>query len=173
MAWWSASVPVLVVPSPHRESRIPTHTKTVMAITDHLTGDHHLVSFAARLTDPDGTLLLTHVEDEVVFERYMSTIAKIPTIDTDNARETVLGQLLREPHDYIHSCAEVLHQAGPPIRIEEIVTLGHYLRDYQRLVEKHAVDLLVLNTKQEDQLAMHGVAYPLCVELRDTPILML
>jgi hypothetical protein len=32
---------------------------------------------------------------------------------------------------------------------------------------------LVLNTKQEDQLAMHGLAYPLCVELQDSPILML
>jgi CheY-like chemotaxis protein len=40
-------------------------------------------------------------------------------------------------------------------------------------VGSHSVDLLVMNTKQDDQLAMHGVAYPLCIELRDTPILML
>ena len=28
-------------------------------------------------------------------------------------------------------------------------------------------------TKDEDQMAMHGVAYPLAVELRETPLLML
>ena len=35
------------------------------------------------------------------------------------------------------------------------------------------VDLLVMNTKDEDQLAMHGLAYPLAVELRQIPLLML
>jgi len=30
-----------------------------------------------------------------------------------------------------------------------------------------------LNTKDEDQLAMHGLAYPLAVELRQIPLLML
>jgi hypothetical protein len=35
------------------------------------------------------------------------------------------------------------------------------------------VDLLVMNTKDEDHSAMHGLAYPLAVELRGTPLLML
>ena len=30
-----------------------------------------------------------------------------------------------------------------------------------------------MNTKDDDQLAMHGLAYPLAVELRDIPLLML
>ncbi len=169
----ATDVPVLVLPSPHRRAAIPTTTGTVMAIADHLTGDHHLVSYAARLTTANGRLLLTHVEDQTVFQRYIATIGKIPTIDTDAAREAILEQLLKEPHDYIRSCAEVLSDAGLPIEITEIVTVGHSLKDYQRLISQHDVDLLVLNTKQEDQLAMHGLAYPLCVELRDTPILML
>ena len=167
------SVPVLVLPSPHRSAPIPTATGVVMAIADHLTGDHHLVSYAARLTSRDGLLLLTHVEDQVVFERYIATIGKISAIDTEVARREIMEQLLEEPHDYIGSCSEVLSMAGLPIKVDEIVTLGHYLRDYQRLVEQHEVDLLVINTKQDDQLAMHGLAYPLSVELRDTPIVML
>ena len=60
-----------------------------------------------------------------------------------------------------------------PIEIKEIVTLGHNLHEHQRLVQDHNVDLLVLNTKDHDQLAMHGLAYPLAVELRTTPLLML
>ena len=35
------------------------------------------------------------------------------------------------------------------------------------------VDLLVLNTKDDDQLAMHGLAYPLAIELREIPLLLL
>lgn len=166
-------MPVLVLPRPDRSVEIPTSTDNVMAIADHLTGDHHLVSFAARLTSKNGTLFLTHVEDAHTFERYMSVIGKIPEIETDTAREAILNQLLNEPRDFIASCSEVLEEAALPIKVQEIVTLGHSLRDYRRLVDEHRIDLLVVNTKQEDQLAMHGVAYPLCVELRDTPILML
>ena len=50
---------------------------------------------------------------------------------------------------------------------------GHHLFEYRRLIEQHEVDLLVLNTKDEDQLAMHGIAYALAVELRQIPLLML
>ena len=150
-----------------------TGTRSVMAITDHLTGDHHLVSYAAALTAPGGKLFLTHVEDEAAFERYISTIGKIPTIDTESARHEILDQLLKEPRDYIASCREVLRREALPIELEEIIALGHHLTDYRRLIEEHDVNLLVLNTKDDDQLAMHGLAYPLSVELRDTPMLLL
>jgi len=144
-----------------------------MAITDHLTGDHRLVNYAVALTEPEGRLYLTHVEDEATFDRYIETISKVPTIDTDEAREAILKQLLKEPRDYIRSCREVLGQQGVAVQVEKIVTLGHHLSDYRRLIDEHRVDLLVVNTKDEDQLAMHGLAYPLSVELRSTPILML
>jgi hypothetical protein len=169
----ATDIPILVLPGPYRQAVIPTNTNTVMAIADHLTGDHHLVSYAARLTTAKGRLLLAHVEDQTVFERYMETISKIPSIETDAAREAIMDQLLAEPHDFISSCSQVISEAGLPIEIIEMVTFGHSLKDYQRLIEEHHVDLLVLNTKQEDQLAMHGLAYPLCVELQDSPILML
>ena len=51
--------------------------------------------------------------------------------------------------------------------------MGHHLADYKRLITEHNIDLLVLNTKDEDQLAMHGLAYPLVIELRSTPLLLL
>ena len=166
----ATDIPVLVLPSPHRKAAIPSDTKTVMAIADHLTGDNHLVSYAARLTTPGGKLLLTHVEDQTVFNRYMDVIGKIPSIDTDPARESIMEQLLGEPKDFISTCMDGIKAAELPIEIEEIVTFGHSLLDYKHLIDQHDVELLVLNTKQEDQLAMHGLAYPLCVELRDIPI---
>jgi nucleotide-binding universal stress UspA family protein len=179
------AVPVLLLPHPRAEIEAPesfphgppqygdTGTRTVMAMTDHLTGDHHLIHWAARFTKRGGALVLTHVEDGATFERYMDVISKIPNLDTDEARETIEAQLIREPHDYIQSCAKALAEAQLGIDVEEVVTMGHRLFEYRRLIAGHDADLLVMNTKDQEQLAMHGLAYPLVVELRDVPILML
>jgi nucleotide-binding universal stress UspA family protein len=172
------SCPVMVVPHPARGGALEhaqKDTDVVMAVTDHLTGDDRLVSFAARFTTPGGKLYLTHVEDESVFARYMEAIAKIPQLDTETARETIRAQLLKEPSDYIESCAEVLARAGKELSltVEPVVTMGHRLSEYERLIQAHEVDLLVMNTKDEDQFAMHGLAYPLAVDLRSIPLLML
>ncbi len=170
------TTPVMVLPHPDA-MRASEHavkdTLVVMAMTDHLTGDAVLVNYAARFTEPNGKLFLTHIEDEATFERYMGTISRIPSIDTENSRRTILEQLLKEPKDYIRSCREVLEAEGLPFAVEAIVTKGHHLHEFEKLVEKHEVDLLVFNTKDEDQLAMHGLAYPLAVELRQIPLLML
>ena len=170
--------PILVLPHPKATREVGSHTlqnlDRVMAITDHLAGDDRLVNYAARFTAADGQLYLTHLEDALAFERLIEVISKVPSIDTETAREEILARLLKEPHDYIISCRQALGADGDPApQIEEIVTLGHRLNDYRRLVEENEIDLLVLNTKDEDQLAMHGMAYPLAVELVAVPMLML
>ena len=172
----ATTTPVLVLPHPEAQKasdHAMENTDMVMAMTDHLTGDSRLVNFAVAFTEPQGRLWLTHIEDAAVHERYIEVISKIDTIDTDDAREAIHDQLLKEPHDFIRSCREVLAQQGLSIQVEEIVTMGYHLKEYEKLVEEHKVDLLVLNTKDEEQLAMHGMAYPLAVELRMIPLLML
>ncbi len=169
-------IPVMLLPHPDAE-RSARHamenTDTVMAIADRLTGDHLLVNYAVRFTENSGTLWLTHVEDETTFDRYMEVISKIPSIETDEARKDVREQLMREPRDYIGDCVSVLLEAGTHLQVEHLITFGHHLSEYKRLIEQHEIDLLVLNTKDEDQLAMHGIAYALAVELRQIPLLML
>lgn len=168
--------PVLVIPHPSQAdalSKTLHDTNRVMAMTDHLAGADQLVHYAAALTQPQGVLQLSHIEDDAVFDRYIAVIARIPEIDTDMARKRLKQQLLKEPADYIASCRRELRQKRSAITIEPIVMMGHRLKTYQALIEQHRVDLLVLNTKDEDQLAMHGMAYPLAVELRDTPLLLL
>lgn len=169
-------VPVLVLPHP-RAGKASAHalanTDTVMAITDHLTGDHRLVNYAVRFTEAGGTLWLTHVEDELTFGRYMGAISKIPEIDTDTARDALREQMLKDPREYIRSCRAVLQGEGLKATIETIVTFGQRLAEYRELIAEHEVDLLVMNTKDADQLAMHGLAYELAVELREIPLLML
>lgn len=169
-------IPVMLLPHPDAE-RSARHamenTDTVMAIADRLAGDHLLVNYAVRFTENSGTLWLTHVEDETTFDRYMDVISKIPSIETDEARKDVREQLMREPRDYIGDCVSVLLEAGTHLQVEHLITFGHHLAEYKRLIEQHEIDLLVLNTKDEDQLAMHGIAYALAVELRQIPLLML
>ncbi|MFQ5505089.1 MAG: hypothetical protein ACE5F1_09875 [Planctomycetota bacterium] len=169
-----APAPVLVLH--HPEIWKPgqhASTDVVMAMTDHLTGDDRLINHAVRLTKPGGTLFLTHIEDRRIFERYMETISKIASIDTENARQEILRQILKEPMDFTSSCRRALTEAGLPLRVEECVSLGDHLRDHRTLIAEHRVDLLVMNARDEEQLAMHGLAYPLAVELHETPLLLL
>jgi len=168
--------PVLVLPHPQSDHALPhtlRDTNRVMAMTDHLAGDDRLVQYASRFTAKGGTCWLTHLEDQSVFDRYIEEIGRIPAIDTDLARELIGHQLLKEPADYIDRCRRVLERQGVDIRIEKIVQMGQHLDEYERLITKHGVDLLVMNTKDQDQMAMHGLAYPLAVQLRQIPLLML
>ena len=172
----AASTPVLILPDPDRKN-LSNHslknTDCVMSVTDHLAGDHRLVSYASEFTEPGGTLYLAHVEDAAVFDRYIRAISKIPDLDTDTAQEQLKARLLKDPHDYVESCRAGLAVQARGIRVEGRVKLGCQLSDYRELVDENEIDLLVMYTKDEDQMAMHGVAYPLAVELRETPLLML
>lgn len=168
--------PVLVCP--HPELMAPgefakSGTDRVMAVTDHLAGDETLVNWAVKIAEDDGDLLLAHVEDKLAYDRMIDVIGKIPALDTTVARFTIREQLLKEPHDFIRSCREGLEKAGARVKVHEVVTMGHRLADYKRLVAEHEVDVLVLHTRDDEQMAMHGLAYPIAVELRDIPLLLL
>ena len=170
-----AHCPILVIPHPNDQALFAnamSHTRVVMAATDHLAGDGRLVNCAVSLTEPGGKLVLVHIEDDASFERYMEVISKIPSIDTDNARETIFAQLLKEPRDYARACREELARQGVDVTVEEVISTGHRLSEYKQLIANHAVELLVMHTRDEDQLAMHGLAYPLAVELRHIPLLL-
>ncbi len=167
--------PILLLPRPDKLASlsVPLSTQKVMAVTDHLAGDGKLVTYATRFTAPGGELSLVHIEDESVFERYIDVIGKIPAIDTDVARVEILAKLLREPTDYIESCRAEIENLKLPITVRASVTMGHRLSDYRCLIEAEQIGLLVINTKDEDQLAMHGMGYPLSIEIQNIPLLMI
>ena len=172
----TVSVPVLVFPHPAAAetlSAAEAGCRHVMAMTDHLAGDICLVNAALFFTPAQGTLHLTNLEDQQVFERYMEAIDKIPSIDSAAARDSVLAQILKEARDYIQSCRTVMEEQGLDVEIQETVDLGLHVADYKRLAAARDVDLLVMNTKDSGQLAMHGLAYELAVELNDIPLLLL
>ena len=167
--------PVLLLPrvdTGHAVAELPHPPRTVLAMTDHLAGDSRLVNWAAAFAGT-GKLVLAHVEDDATFERYMGLIGKSPNLDTDVARRDLGDLVLREPRDWVETCTRVFAGLESAPEIDAVVTVGHRLETYAEVVATHGAELLVLNTKDEDQLAMHGLAYPLIVELRHVPMLLL
>ncbi|MCH7867508.1 MAG: hypothetical protein IH881_07395 [Myxococcales bacterium] len=168
--------PILVLPHPEANYALPhtiANTDTVMAITNHLTADARLVNYALRFTAPSGTCWLTHIESRRQFAQFVSAVEKISEIETDDVRQLVEAQLLKEPADYIESCRREIEARALPVKLEAIVEMGDRVAEYRRLVEDHRCDLLVLNTWEGGQPAMQGQAYSLAVELRAIPLLLI
>ena len=170
------TTPVLVLPHPEREdaaSLVSDPPQTVMAVSGHLCGEGSLIGYSSAFTPRGGKLMLSHVEDDVTLDRYLDAIDKIPEIDSEVARESILSRLLKDAKDFSVSARDALGEAGLGIEVECLAKVGHRLEDYRKLIEEGQVDLLVMHAKEEDQLAMHGMAHPLAVELRSTPLLLL
>lgn len=170
------STPVFVLPHPDRDGStdlLSTKPEKVMAVSGHMCGEGSLIRYASAFTPDGGKLLLSHVEDKATLSRYLDAIDKIPDIDSAVARETLLNRLLNDAKDFSESAREGLKEAGLNITVECMAQLGSRLEDYRKLIDEGEVDLLVMHAKEDDQLAMHGMAYPLAVELREVPILLL
>jgi len=172
----ATTTPLLLLPLPDESGRLPAKcagTQKVMVVTDHMSGSDELVSCGVRFTEKEGDLYLAHLEDQAVFERYIDVISKLPSIDTERARADIKQQLLREPHDYIESCTAALAKETLSLRVHEVIEMGHHVSLCRELVERHDIGLVVLNSKSGDQRAMNRLSYPLAVELRDVPLLLL
>ncbi|PCJ52010.1 MAG: hypothetical protein COA79_24845 [Planctomycetota bacterium] len=170
------SVPVLVLPHPksgYQSDHAIENTNNVIAMIEHLETDSKIINTAVSFTEKNGQLTLIHIEDEIVFDRYINVISKISSIDTDDAKKKIAQKLMSEPNDYIKSCQQKLSEQGIEIEVKALVKFGHHLSEYKQNIENHKVDLFVMNTKDNDQMAMHGMAYPLAIELRHIPLLML
>jgi len=167
--------PVLVIPHPdanYAHDEALNSCTSVMVVTDHLVNDHRLVQYGVSFVQ-EGTVYLSHIEDQQNFDRVIDAIGKIPSIETDDAKIKLSTQLLKEPTEYIQSVKTELDALNKHIEVNPIVEFGHQLKDYIKHIEKKRIDLLVINTKDGDQAAMHGLAYPMAVEIRQIPLLML
>ncbi|MCP4499491.1 MAG: universal stress protein [Deltaproteobacteria bacterium] len=172
-----ANPPVLVLPHPRREHEYhwtEINTDRVMVVTDHLTGDERIVNWGMRFAETGGQLFLSHIEDDDVLNRYLDIIGKIPQLPTDIAVEKIGIQLLKEPADYIDSCKEAIAKKDVDLDVKAVVQMGHKISDYKKLVEEHQIDLLVLRSHDDaHEVAMHGMAYTLTVELVHLPMLLI
>ena len=104
---------------------------------------------------------------------YAEAVAMAKIYNTELASEKIHNKLLEMPRDYIDTISGVLTSEGIQEDIIPIVHMGHALSDYKKIINDNEIDLVVINTKDEKQLAMHGMAYALAVEIRDRPLLLL
>ena len=92
-----------------------------------------MVNMALAFTDKGGRCILTHLIDGLGFDRVLDTIGKIPELDTETARQTIMQQLLKEPNDFIDRCIQTLQAQNLPISIDKIVGVGHRLKEYAHI----------------------------------------
>ena len=169
-------VPVFIIPHPQAGYALDhamQDCNRIMALTDHLSNDHDLVNHAVHFTQQKGRLYLVHIEDRDTFDRYMDAVSRIPGINTEEVEEKLSRELLKQPTNYIETVIDRLRQEQLDIEVEPVVNFGHHLTEFRKLIDQYQIDLLVINAKDNQQLAMHGLAYPLAVELRQIPLLMI
>ncbi|HNO79765.1 MAG TPA: hypothetical protein PKN33_17090 [Phycisphaerae bacterium] len=168
-------IPVLVTPSPNTDGtpKPLEIARDVLVMTDHLLDDPKCINYGVRFVAPGGIVHLCHVEDDAIFRKYMALIERIPEIETDVAREKLRAKLLQLPTDYIASCIDALQSESINATIKANVRLGHRVTDYHNLIEEHAGDLLVCNTNDPENLAIHPMAYAIALEFRKQPLLLL
>ena len=166
--------PILLTARPERLGGARMEApQRVMALTDHFEEHPHLIDAATSMLKEPGALILSHVEDSATFEHYMKAISKIPSIDTDQARGEIERQLMSSAESYINHTRDAIASVHPHVQVIGEVKMGHQIAEHTALVAEHRVDLLVIDTKDEDQLAMHGLSHPLSIELSELPLLML
>ncbi|GJM26116.1 MAG: hypothetical protein DHS20C16_25310 [Phycisphaerae bacterium] len=169
------NIPVLVTPSPEADGSLkPLEVAhDVLVMTDHLIDDPKSINYGVRFVARGGSVHLCHIEDDAVFQKYIALIERIPEIETDVAREKLRAKLLQLPSDYIASCIDALKSETIDARINPIVRLGHRVTDYHQLIDEHEGDLLVCNTSDPEDLAIHPMAYAIALEFRNQPLLLL
>lgn len=169
------NIPILVLPNPHLLDFDPGfgNNPEVLVATEHLYNDHSLLNYAAALTPHGGKIILAHIEDRDTFEYYMEAISRIPEINTDQARKLISTQLLADSRLYLDSAKVQFSNHRPDLITEIHADFGHLITVYGEIISENDIDLLVFQTKDDTQLAMHSLGYSLAIEFREVPVLLI
>ena len=167
-------VPILLCPHhSHWRAEQLGAPKKVMVLTDQLSANPVLIDAALSLVRDQGQITLAHIEDESQFNRFIDSISKIPELDTEIARSSIQAQLFKETEDFVEAIKTALLEKQREVTVHSEIQMGHTLRTYVSMVEVHQIDMVVMQSKVEDQVAIHGLSYPLAVELDQLPMLLL
>ena len=167
-------VPILLFPENIAQSEVTlTSPSNVLVLTDQLVEHPRLVDYALSLMKDSGQLFLAHIEDEMQFERYMNMIAKIPEIDTESARTFLREQMYKDAQNFFSVIDQNIKDQNLAIDVQASFRMGHKLRTYVSIANENNVELVVIQGKDQDQIAMHGLSYPLAVELNHLPLLII
>ena len=168
-------IPVMVVPRLWDEAfeKATEKLEDVMLVADRLVGDDRLVNWAVHFVNNSGVLFFTNVESQSEFERYMAVISRIPGIETEFAEREIRRELIKETVDYIKRCQQVLAKIKPNLQTKSIVTIGQTLPAYRDMLSRHHHKMLVMESEDEKQVAMRGLAYAMAIEFSDIAMLLI
>jgi hypothetical protein len=167
-----SSCPVLLMPDP-RENMDPfTDASLIMLMSGDLSQEGELVGLACGIRGKEAEIILTQLEDNFAMKRLLSLISKIPQIDTDVAERAIFERIEREAEEWVNRCSDLLSQRENPPKITHMLLHEPTIEDCVQLMRNTKPDMLVINTKDDEQLAIHGLAYPLMVQFRNLPLLL-
>ncbi|MAF11333.1 hypothetical protein CMK11_12855 [Candidatus Poribacteria bacterium] len=171
----STRVPVLVTPSPDAPGfdRATRELEDAVLFSDHIDGDDRLVNWAVNFVSNSGALVFANVEPLAVFERYMHAISRIPGIETEMADTHIRAELLKEAEDYIAACRQRLADVRPELTTTGVARMGEPLEVLRELLPAHNHALVVMESEDDRQIAMRGLAAAAAVEFADISMLLI
>ena len=164
--------PVLLMPHIHEESKTYANAKSILLLSAELTKEAALVGFAGAFSTKETQLLLAQIDDKSTFLRIIDIISKIPQIDTDDAKQYITERREQEMNDWVFRCTQNLSQQPNAPVVSQIDMLDPSMKECAAVIGQHNAELVVINTKDDEQLAIHGLAYPIMVQFRQLPLLL-
>ena len=165
--------PVLLMPHPQQHTDTYTKPKHLLLFSSELTNESELVGFAnAFVTSKDQSLTMVQMDDQATYDRIFEIISKIPQIDTDDAQYYIQERRSLEMKDWVMRCIDALEKKGNAPHLSYMDIHDPSMKKCASLIEEHQADLLIINTKDDEQLAIHGLAYPIMVQFRNIPLLL-
>ena len=166
------SKPVLLMPHVLEDTREYAPPESIVLISDDLTKEADLLGWACSFRGSQARCTLVELHNEAHFHRMMDVIAKIPQIDTEVAKDKIYLQLQKDSLDWVSRSQEIVGRWERPLSLQRTEMAQSCMTSCTELVQKEASELIVLNTKDEDQLAIHGLVYPFMVQFRHVPLLL-
>ena len=166
------STPVLLMPHILEDTQEYAPPESIILISDDLTKEAELLGWACSFRGHKSRYTLVELENLAHFNRMLDAIAKIPQIDTEIAQEKIMSQLQKDSQEWVERSQALLEEWDRSPSLSRTQIAQSCMSSCVELVEKEKAELIVLNTKDEDQLAIHGLVYPFMVQFRHIPLLL-
>lgn len=166
------ATPVLLMPHILEEAQEYSPPESIILISDDLTKEADLLGWACSFRSHSSRCTLVELENLTYLNRLLNTIAKIPQIDTEMAQEKISSQLQKDSQGWLERSQDILREWERPPSLKRVQIAQSCMTSCIELVEEEKAKLIVLNTKDDDQLAIHGLVYPFMVQFRNIPLLL-
>ena len=160
------STPLLIV-----GERTPT-TGNVIVGFETAVFDTDIINKAMSFCDEK--LILAHIIDKGIYDQFSYALDRVPDLVYSDFEEEIKNQL----NQYVFNLSKGVNKALSDIdnslhsNVISYSNIGVVSREFKDLIEKYKPSLLAFQSKDETQLAMHGLGYAMAVEFPAQSILL-